>query len=141
MSLQWDVANGTWLAYDEPPGLVHGVGFIRATGPNICLYAAGGALRLQVDTQVMTLAQDGPRISSARSLVSLGLRRNFRLHAPQGGLLFSLGYWASRQNDFFRWLAAVARQPDWRRRTAERWSAGLSPALLRAEVNPPAPPG
>jgi hypothetical protein len=81
MSLQWDVANGTWLAYDEPPGLVHGVGFIRATGPNICLYAAGGALRLQVDTQVMTLAQDGPRISSARSLVSLGLRRNFRLHA------------------------------------------------------------
>jgi hypothetical protein len=138
MSLQWEVASGAWLAYDEPPGLVHGVGFIRAAGPSICLYADDGALRLQVDTQVFELSGTTPRISCARSLFSLGLRRNFRLQEPQG-VVFSHGYWASRQNDFFVWLASVARQPDWRRRTAERWTVGLSPAVLREEVNPPAP--
>ena len=140
MSLQWEVASGAWLAYDEPPGIVRGVGFIRASGPNICLYAEGGALRLQVDTQVFELTGSAPRISCARSLLSLGLRRNFRIHGPQG-VLFSLGYWTSRQNDFFLWLASVARQADWRRRTAERWTVGLSPAVLREEVNPPAPRG
>ena len=48
MSLQWDAPTGTWSAYDEPPAIVHGVGFIRAAGPNVCLYAAGGELRLQL---------------------------------------------------------------------------------------------
>jgi len=139
MSLLWEAATGSWSAYDEPPGIVHGVGFIRASGPNACLYAEGGELRLQVDTQVFTLSGSEPRISCTRSLRTLGLRRRFRLQAPQGGVLFSIGYWATRQNDFFLWLASVARQADWRRRTAERWTVGLSPALLREEVNPPAP--
>jgi len=139
LSLQWDVATGTWSAYDEPPGIVHGVGFIRAAGPNICLYAQGGELQLQVDTQLIPISGTAPRISCTPSLPTFGLRRNFRVVAADGSLLLGIGYWASRQNDFFQWLAAAARQPDWRRRTASRWTEGLTPSVLREEVNPPAP--
>lgn len=139
LSLQWDISTGTWAAYDEPPGIVHGVGFIRATGPNVCLYATGETLQLQVDTRVFALAEPGSRVSCRPDLLSLGLRRSFRLDAADGPALFRLGYWATRHNDFFRWLAAVARQAGWRQRTAQRWTEGLSPASLREEVNPPVP--
>ena len=140
LSLQWDIATGTWAAYDEPPGLVHGVGFIRATGPNVCLYAVDGMLQLQVDTRVFPLTEPVPRISCRADLLTLGLRRNFRLDGADGAVVFLLSYWAARHNDFFRWLAGAARQAGWQQRTAERWTAGLSPASLREEVNPPAPP-
>ncbi len=141
LSLQWNVASGTWAAYDEPPGIVHGVGFIRATGPNVCLYALGDGLRLQVDKQVFALADGEPRISCRAQLLCLGLRRSFRIVHSDGRILLRLGYWATRRNDFFRWLAGVSRHADWRRRTATRWTEGLSPVSLRGEVNPPAPPG
>lgn len=139
LSLQWYAPTGTWTAYDEPPAIVHGVGFIRATGPNVCLYALNGELRLQVDARVYALYGPVPRISCSRSVSSLGLRRRFRLTAEDGSLLSSVSYWAHKHNDFFHWLAAAAKQPDWSRRTAERWTEGLSPTLLRQEVNPQAP--
>ena len=140
MSLQWDLATGTWSAFDEPPGLVHGVSFIRATGPNVCLYAAGDSLHLQVDQQTFALAQSGPRVACTPFLPSFGLRRSFRVEDADGTVLYRHGYWASKHNDFFRWLAAAARQPLWRAQTAARWTLGLSPASLREEVNPPAQP-
>jgi hypothetical protein len=140
MSLQWHAKSGSWTAYDEPPGIVHGVCFIRASGPNICLYAENGHLRLQIDARIFPLTYLGPRISCRRSLISLGLRRRFRLESADGEVLFSTAYWASQKNDFFAWLASMGRQADWHERTALRWTEGLNPAALRAEVNPPAPP-
>jgi hypothetical protein len=138
MTLQWHAPSGTWTAYDEPPGIVHGVCFIRSSGPNICLYARNGILQLQVDTSLYILTDTAPQISSSRSLASLGLRRNFRLET-RDGLRYGTAYWAPKKDDFFVWLASAARQPDWYRRTGERWTEGLNPAVLRAEVNPPAP--
>jgi hypothetical protein len=140
MTLQWNSSSGSWTAYDEPPAIVHGVCYIRANGPNICLFAEGGRLHLQVDARIYPLTYLGPRISCARSMVSMGLRRSFRLESPDGDLLYSTSYWAPQRNDFFLWLSSAERQPQWHERTALRWTEGLSPADLRAEVNPPAPP-
>ncbi len=140
MTLQWHAPSGTWTAFDEPPAIVHGVGFIRASGPNICLYAQNGGLQLQIDTRLLMLTGPAPSISCSRSLLSLGLRRHFRLESSSAGMLFGTTYWAPKKDDFFLWLASAARAPDWYRRTGERWTEGLTPAALRAEVNPPVPP-
>ncbi|MFI4890249.1 MAG: hypothetical protein ACHQIL_06935 [Steroidobacterales bacterium] len=140
MTLQWHVPSGTWTAFDEPPAIVHGVGFIRASGPNIGLYAQSGDLLLQVDTSQFMLTELMPLISCSRTLVSLGLRRRFRVESSGPGLLYGTTYWAPKKDDFFVWLASAARHPDWYRQTGERWTEGLTPAALRAEVNPPIPP-
>jgi hypothetical protein len=140
MTLQWHASSGSWTDNDEPPAIVHGVCFVRASGPKICLYAAAGQLRLQIDARIFPLTYLGPRISCGRSLISFGLRRRFRLTSADGEVLFSTAYWASQKNDFFAWLASKGRQANWHERTALRWTEGLNPADLRAEVNPPAPP-
>lgn len=139
LALQWDLASGAWVPLDEPPAIVHGVAYIRATGPNICLFASGNELKLQIDARVHPLSDPLPRISCPRSIASLGLRRRFRLATPDGTVLFRTAYWAKSRNDFFLWLATAARQPDWFRRAASRWTDGITPAELREEVNPPAP--
>jgi hypothetical protein len=138
MTLQWHTLSGTWTAYDEPPAIVHGVCFIRASGPNICLYAENGRLRLQVDARKFPLSDLGPHISCARSLFSAGLRRRFQLQSAEGDVLFRTSYWAPHRNDFFVWLSAAERQAEWYEGTAQRWTEGLSPASLRAEVYPSA---
>lgn len=140
MTLQWHVQSATWTPYDEPPGIVHGVAFIRASGPNICLYAQNGNLQLQVDSRQFMLTETQSLISCSRSFASLGLRRRFRLESPGAGLVYGTAYWAPKKDDFFVWLASAARHPDWYGRTGERWTEGLTPAVLRAEVNPPVPP-
>lgn len=140
MTLQWNPPSGTWTPYDEPPALVHGVCYIRAAGPNICLFAEGGRLHLQIDARIFPLTYLGPRISCARSLVSMGLRRHFRLESPDGDLLYSTTYWAPHKRDFLGWLSSAERQTAWHERTAQRWTEGLTPTVLREEVDPPAPP-
>jgi hypothetical protein len=140
MTLQWHAPSGSWTDNDEPPAIVHGVCFVRASGPKICLYADAGQLRLQIDAKIFPLTYLGPRISCGRTLISFGLRRRFRLNSADGEVLFSTAYWVSQKNDFFAWLASMGRQANWHERTALRWTEGLNPADLRAEVNPPAPP-
>jgi hypothetical protein len=138
MTLQWQTLSGTWTANDEPPAIVHGVCFIRSSGPNICLYAENGRLQLQIDARIFPLSYLGPRISCARSLFSLGTRRRFRLKSAEGDVLFRTSYWALHRSDFFVWLSASEQQAEWHERTALRWTEGVSPASLRAEVNPSA---
>jgi hypothetical protein len=138
MTLQWHTLSGTWTAYDEPPAIVHGVCLVRASGSNFCLYAENGRLQLQVDARIFPLSYLGPRIRCARSLFSAGLRRSFRLESAEGEVLYSTSYWAPHRNDFFVWLSSAEQQTDWHERTAQRWTEGLSPASLRAEVNPSA---
>lgn len=139
MTLQWSTLSGIWTAYDEPPAIVHGVCFIRSSGPSTCLYAENGRLHLQIDARIFPLTDLGPRIYCARSLVSLGLRRRFRLASAQGEVLYRTSYWAPHRDDFFVWLSSAVRQAGWPERTAQRWTEGLSPEILRAEVNPSAP--
>jgi hypothetical protein len=138
MTLQWHTPSGTWTAYDEPPAIVHGVCFIRASGPNVCLYAEDGRLHLQVDSRIFPLSYLEPRISCARTLISACLRRRFCLESAEGKVLYSNSYWAPHRTDFFVWLASAEQQADWHERTARRWTEGLNPQDLRAEVNPSA---
>jgi hypothetical protein len=133
MVLQWHLLGGTWTAYDNPPALVHGIALIRPTGPNICVFAQKGRLSLQIAAQRHEFRGDsGPRLRFARSLVGLGFRRRFWVESDAGGVLFSHRYWSGQRRDFFSWLAAQARAPDWPADIARRWSAGITPAELRA---------
>src|SRR5271154_5970273 len=111
MVLQWHALGGTWTACDNPPPLVHGVALIRASQPNICLYAHAGRLRLQVGPNQYTLSENSPRITCTRGLASFGLRRRFTVESSTGGVLFSSAYWTNQGHDFFRWLAAKAEDP------------------------------
>ncbi len=131
MILQWHVLGGTWTAYDAPPSLVHGVALIRAAQPNICVYGHGGRLRLQVGPEQFALAENSPRIKCTRGLLSLGLRRHFSVVSSTGGTLFSHAYWTNQGDDFFRWLATRARDPDWRATMGRRWSDGVPAPVLR----------
>jgi hypothetical protein len=139
MTLEWHAQNGTWTDNDNPPALVHGVGFIRAAGPNICLYAHAGSLWLQIATNQYTLSAPALLVRCSRSMASLGLRQHFSVASAGAGVLFSHSYWTQHKDDFFLWLATQIKDPGWHRRTAERWTVGLTPAALRAEVNPPIP--
>ena len=136
MMLQWHVLGGTWTAYDTPPSLVHGVALIRAGQPNICVYAVGGRLRLQVGPDQFALSENSPRIKCTRGVASFGLRRRFSVESTTGGLLFSHEYWTTRWDDsgedFFRWFASRAQDPDWRTATGRRWTEGVSASALRS---------
>jgi hypothetical protein len=134
MVLQWHVLGGTWTACDTPPPLVHGVALIRAAQPNICVYSRGGRLRLQVGPDQFALSENSPRIKCTRGVASFGLRRRFTVESTTGGLLFSHSYWTVTRGgeDFFRWLAARAQDPDWRTVTARRWTDGLTAPALRS---------
>jgi hypothetical protein len=132
MVLQWHVLGGTWTAYDMPPSVVHGVALIRAAQPNICLYGHGGRLRLQVGPDQYALSENSPRIKCTRGIASFGLRRRFSVESSTGGVLFSHSYWTNRGEDFFRWLAARAQDPDWRATSGRQWSDGVPAPVLRA---------
>ena len=131
MVLQWHAQNGSWTAFYDPPMLVHGIALIRATPPNICLFGHGGRLRLQIGANQFALAENSPLIRCSRHLWSLGLRSRVVVESSTGGILFSRGYWAGHGPDFFRWLARVAEDPDWRATTGRSWSDGLSAQALR----------
>jgi hypothetical protein len=132
MVLQWNILGGTWTAYDTPPSLVHGVALIRAAQPNICVYGHGGRLRLQVGPDQFALSENSPRIKCTHGIASFGLRRRFIVESTTGGVLFSHAYWTNQGEDFFRWFAARAQDPDWRTATGRRWTDGLSAPVLRA---------
>jgi hypothetical protein len=131
MVLQWHALGGTWTAYDDPPPLVHGIALIRASQPNVCLYAQAGRLRLQVGASQYALSENSPRITCSRGLASFGFRRRFTIISSTGGVLFSFAYWTSQGQDFFRWLAAKAQDPDWRVASGRKWSEGVASADLR----------
>jgi hypothetical protein len=132
MVLQWSALGGTWTAFDVPPALVHGVALIRASQPNICLYARDGLLHLQVGPDQYALAESSPRIKWSRDLISLGLRRRFTIESSTGAVLFTHAYWPGQGDDFFTWLAARAADPEWRAANGRRWSAGVEPAVVRS---------
>jgi hypothetical protein len=132
MVLQWHVLGGTWTAYDMPPSLVHGIALIRAAQPNICVYGHGGRLRLQVGPDQFALSENSPRIKCSRGVASFGLRRRFTVESTTGGVLFSHAYWTRQGEDFFRWFAARAQDPDWRTATGRRWTDGVSAPVLRS---------
>jgi hypothetical protein len=132
MVLQWHVLGGTWTAHDVPPSLVHGIALIRSAQPNICLYGHAGRLRLQVGPNQYALSENSPRIKCTRGLASFGLRRRFTVESSTGGVLFSHSYWTNQGEDFFRWLAARAQDPDWRVAIGRQWSDGLQAGVLRS---------
>jgi hypothetical protein len=132
MVLQWHVLGGTWTAYDVPPSLVHGVALIRAAQPNMCVYGHEGELRLQVGPQQYTLWGESPRIKCTSGLASFGLRRRFSVETGNGDVLFSHTYWTNQGEDFFRWLAARAEDPNWRVAIGLKWSDGVPAAVLRS---------
>ena len=105
---------------------------IRPSQPNICIYGHGGRLRLQVGPEQFALAENSPRIRCSRGVVSFGLRRRFNVVSSTDGVLFSHAYWTSQGEDFFRWLAARAQDPDWRVAMGRRWSEGVAATTLRA---------
>ena len=133
MVLHWHALGGTWTACDTPPPLVHGIALIRAAQPNICIYGLAGRLRLQVGPSQFALSENSPRISCTRGLASFGFRRRFTVKSSTGGLLFSHGYWTNQHQDFFRWLATQAEDPDWRASCGRQWSDGVAASALRSD--------
>ena len=132
MVLQWHALGGTWTACDTPPALVHGIALIRASQPNICVYGRAGRLRLQVGASQFALAENSPRIRCTGSWASFGFRRRFTVDSSAGGVLYSHAYWTYEHQDFFRWLATRAEDPDWRVTSARQWSEGLAAMALRS---------
>jgi hypothetical protein len=133
MALQWHALGGTWTACDSPPALVHGIAFISATGPNICVYGQAGRLRLQIGPHQYALAENSPRITCTRGLASFGFRKRFAVTSTSGGLLFTHSYWVNQGRDFFAWLAERADDPDWRVSCGRQWSEGLASTALRPD--------
>ena len=131
MVLRWHAFGGTWTAYDVPPALVYGVALIRASQPNMCLFARDGTLHFQVGADQYALMENSPRIKWSRRLASFGLRRRFIIESGQGGVLFTHGYWTDQGDDFFAWLAARTADPAWRTANGRRWSEGVNPRVLR----------
>jgi hypothetical protein len=130
--LEWNAVNGTWTACDVPPALAHGVALIRASQPNICIYAAADALHLQVGVERFELSEVTPRIKCTRGVASFGFRKRFSIETNDGSVLYSHSFWTGQGDEFFVWLAANAAKPQWRSATARRWSEGVEPAVLRA---------
>ena len=129
--LQWHLLGGTWTACDVPPPLVHGIALIRPSQPNICVYGHGGRLRLQVGPEQFALSENSPRIKCTPGVVTFGLRRHFSVVSSTDGVLFNHSYWVSDGEDFFRWIAARAEDPDWRAATGRRWSEGVPANVVR----------
>src|SRR5258708_9563875 len=90
MVLQWNSVNGTWVAFDDPPALVHGVALIRAAKPNICLFGRDGRLHLQVGSEQYSLEDDAPRLMWLRDSATLGVRRRFSVVASEGAMMLVL---------------------------------------------------
>jgi hypothetical protein len=132
MVLHWHALGGTWTACDNPPALVHGIALIRASQPNICVYGHAGRLRLQVGPNQFALSENSPRIRCTRGWATFGFRRRFTVESSTGGILYSYAYWTNQHQDFFRWLAAKAEDPDWRITSGRQWSDGLAAAALRS---------
>jgi hypothetical protein len=133
MVLEWHTLGGTWTAYDIPPARVHGIALIRPSQPNICLYAQGGILKLQVGPNQYPLSEQNLRIRCLRGIASFGLRRRFTVESGGGVLLYSHSYWRRGGRDFFRWLATKAADPDWRVMSGRLWSTGVGSADLRSQ--------
>ena len=132
MVLAWDPEGGAWSAYDVPPALVHGVALIRATQPNICVFAQGDRLQIQVGAEIFALGADSPSLNWNRGLAGLGPRRRFTIETRDGEKLLSQEWWDGKGDDFFSWLVAHAADPGWRASSRHRWSEGIEPAVLRA---------
>ncbi len=132
MILEWNAAGGTWTACDVPPALVHGVALIRASRPNICLFGRDGRLHLQVGSEPFPLSDQSPRIRCTPDIASLGLRKRLIVESSDAGVLFDHPFWAGQGDDFCRWLADRAANPEWRSSSGRRWTAGVEPAVLRA---------
>ena len=130
--LEWNALGGTWTACDDPPVLVHGVALIRAAPPNICVFGREGRLHLQVGREHFVLSENSPRITCTRRLMTLGLRKRFRVESSNGGVLFSHSFWIGQGEDFFHWLARRSADPEWRSANGRRWSDGVEAAALRA---------
>ena len=131
MVLNWDIPSGTWVPCETPAPLVHGIALIRGVPPNICLYAQGGRLRLQIGDRPFALTENSPRIRCPADWLSAGLRRRFVVESSTGGVLLSQAYWAGQGPDFFRWLARKAEDPDWRAAVGRAWTEGVSAEALR----------
>jgi hypothetical protein len=132
MVLQWNSVNGTWVAFDDPPALVHGVALIRAAKPNICLFGRDGRLHLQVGSDQYSLSEDVPRLAWRRGSATFGLRRRFTIESSNGTVLFSHAYWSGQGDEFFSWLVARAADPEWRAANSRQWSEGVQPIVLRS---------
>jgi hypothetical protein len=132
MVLQWNSVNGTWVAFDDPPALVHGVALIRAAKPNICLFGRDGRLHLQVGSEQYSLAEDAPRLTWSRGSATFGLRRRFTVESSDGALLLSHAYWNGQGDEFFSWLVARAGDLEWRTANARQWSKGVQPIVVRS---------
>jgi hypothetical protein len=132
MVLQWNSVNGTWVAFDDPPALVHGVALIRAAKPNICLFGRDGRLNLQVGSEQYSLAEDAPRLAWRRGSATFGLRRRFTVEASDGTVLLSHAYWNGQGDEFFSWLVPRADDLDWRAANARQWSDGVQPIAVRS---------
>jgi hypothetical protein len=128
--LRWHALGGTWTACEFPPPLVHGVALISATGPNICVFAQGGRLTLQIGPTQHLLDEKFPRITCRSGWILFGLRRRFVVKSESGAILFSYRYWRGQGRDFFRWLAQQAGNSQWRIECANQWSEGVAPAAL-----------
>lgn len=132
MVLQWNSVNGTWVAFDDPPALVHGVALIRAAKPNICLFGRDGQLNLQVGSEQYSLARDAPRLTWSRGSATFGLRRRFTVESNEGATLLSHAYWNGQGDEFFSWLVARAGDLEWRAANARQWSDGVQPIVVRS---------
>ena len=132
MVLQWNSVNGTWVAFDDPPALVHGVALIRAAKPNICLFGRDGRLHLQVGSEQYSLAADAPRLAWSRGSATFGFRRRFTVHSSDGAILLSHAYWSGQGDEFFSWLVSRAADLEWRTANARQWSDGVQPTILRS---------
>jgi len=132
MVLQWNSVNGTWVAFDDPPALVHGVALIRAAEPNICLFARDGRLHLQVGSEQYSLAEDAPRLTWSRGSATFGLRRRFTVESSDGAILLSHAYWNGQGDEFFSWLVSRVGDLEWRTANARQWSEGVQPIVVRS---------
>ena len=132
MVLQWNSVNGTWVAFDDPPALVHGVALIRATEPNICLFGRDGRLHLQVGSEQYSLAEDAPRLTWSRGSATFGLRRRFTVESSDGAILLSHAYWNGQGDEFFSWLVSRVGDLEWRTANARQWSEGVQPIVVRS---------
>src|SRR5258708_29866738 len=132
MVLQWNLVNGTWMAFDDPPALVHGVALIRAAKPNICLFGRDGRLLLQVGAEQYSLAEDAPRLAWSRGSATFGLRRRFTVESSDGAMLLSHAYWSGPRDEFFSWLVSRAPDLESRAATARPWPARVHATILRS---------
>jgi hypothetical protein len=128
--LQWHALGGTWTACEYPPALVSGVALISPTGQNICVYAQGGQLTLQIGPTLYLIEETSPRILCRGNFLLFGLRRRFLVKSATGQVLFSYRYWRGQNRDFFRWLALNASSPGWRTQCARQWSEGIAPTAF-----------